>query len=211
MTSAGSYSKPIIYPDYCHYLSPTIGKWCPLWATDVRDLKTVGIFTDGGPLLHLGNHPVKWVRLTGVIVAVDTWAGPAAARKIYTLDDSSGACIACSAVLPAQDTAPGPGVPSVRTPCVPWAELQIGSVVKIKGRAIAWWAERRVEIVKAEVLRCTELEVKCWDEVREFRRDTLSRPWQLTHDEQRQCRRRKEKRKVLKQKQSLACTKTDRG
>jgi hypothetical protein len=47
MTSVPPNTKPIIYPDYCHTLSPTIGKWCPLRATDVYALKDVGMFCDG--------------------------------------------------------------------------------------------------------------------------------------------------------------------
>jgi hypothetical protein len=47
MTSVPPNTKPIIYPDYCHTLSPTIGKWCPLRATDVHALRDVGMFCDG--------------------------------------------------------------------------------------------------------------------------------------------------------------------
>ena len=47
-------------------------------------------------LFHYGNHPVKWVRVTGVIVAVDEYAG----RNVYTVDDSSGMCIECVCVTP---------------------------------------------------------------------------------------------------------------
>jgi hypothetical protein len=36
-----------IYPDYCHVLSPTIGKWVPLCATDIHALEKVGMFCDG--------------------------------------------------------------------------------------------------------------------------------------------------------------------
>jgi hypothetical protein len=39
--------KANIYPDYCHELSPTIGKWCPLRAINVHDLESVGMFIDG--------------------------------------------------------------------------------------------------------------------------------------------------------------------
>jgi hypothetical protein len=47
MTSVPPNPNPVIYPDYCHTLSPTIGKWCPLRATDVYALKDVGMFCDG--------------------------------------------------------------------------------------------------------------------------------------------------------------------
>lgn len=47
--------KPTIYPDYCHGLSPTIGKWCPLQAVDVHTLHSVGMY-DNGMLAVLPFH-----------------------------------------------------------------------------------------------------------------------------------------------------------
>lgn len=40
-------ADPPIYPDYCHILSPTIGKWCPVRTIDVHALDDVGMFCDG--------------------------------------------------------------------------------------------------------------------------------------------------------------------
>jgi len=50
MTSASASNtdgKLTIYPDYCHDLSPTLGKWCPLRASDLGMLKDVGVYVDG--------------------------------------------------------------------------------------------------------------------------------------------------------------------
>jgi hypothetical protein len=44
-------AKPNIYPEYCHELSPSIKKWCPLRAVDVHGLAEWGMFSNGK--LHL--------------------------------------------------------------------------------------------------------------------------------------------------------------
>ncbi|TQS36712.1 hypothetical protein Golomagni_02829 [Golovinomyces magnicellulatus] len=209
MTSIGIRSNRVIYPEYCHALSPTL---------------------------------VKWVRLTGVIVAIDHVGNGSNSKKIYTLDDSSGSCIECSAIAPApnppsiegsthnrqfsnqnmnknlargrkiekkdrddeerrhmkqskiarQDRQVQAAGPSVLRPSIPWNDVDIGTVAKIKGRVAIWWDRRRIEIVKVEILKCTDLEVKCWNEIREFRKEILEIPWSLTRNEELQCRRFKE-------------------
>ncbi|TVY36320.1 Protein stn1, partial [Lachnellula subtilissima] len=189
MTS-GTFNPPI-YPDYCHDLSPTIKRWCPLRATDIYALDWWEMFNNGRPVYHHGNHPVKWVRVTGVIVAVDEFYG----RKVVTLDDSSGMCIECTCPAPAPqaatlraDAAARPTVvvtrnkaaavaqqtegPTVANPKIPWDDVDVGVVVKIKGAVKDFREdERQVEIIKVEVLRSTDQEVRCWDEVFAFRRE----------------------------------------
>ncbi|TVY42884.1 hypothetical protein LOCC1_G003974, partial [Lachnellula occidentalis] len=197
-------SNPPIYPDYCHELSPTIKRWCPLRATDIQALDSWEMFNNGRPVYHHGNHPVKWVRLTGVVVAMDEFYG----RKVVTLDDSSGMCIECTcpapqaATLPA-DTRPTVVVtrnkpvaqqiegPTVTNPKIPWDEVDVGVVVKIKG-AIRNFRDdqRQVEMIKVEVLRSTDQEVRCWDEVLAFRREVLSVPWVVSAEMEEKYKRR---------------------
>jgi len=161
----------------------------------------ISIDTTGIPLYHHSNHPIKWVRLTGVIVAVDEFYG----RKVYTLDDSSGKCIECTcpAPLPPKSTTLPPAVtvtkpnapqqpegPTVTNPKVPWDEVDVGAVVKIKGGIREFRDERQVEIIKVEVLRSTDQEVKCWNEVLAFRKDILSVPWVVTREQEEKYKRR---------------------
>lgn len=213
MTS-GNPNNLTIYPDYCHALSPTINKWCPLRASDVHSLRSVGMFDDGKEIYYLGNHPIKWVRITGVIVAVDEFTS----RKVYTIDDSSGACIECTCPAPARTpTLPGipgplnqtsvqpqpvkiavkadtkqaqPSTPSVTAPLVPWDDLEVGVVVKIKGKPGQFREVKQVEIVKAEVLRGTQQEVKCWGEVLTFRKEVLNIPWVVKIEDEEKLRRK---------------------
>jgi hypothetical protein len=181
-------------------------------------------------LFHHGNHPIKWVRLTGVVVAVDDYTG----KKVYTLDDSSGACIECVCVAPAPlppivwPTITIPGhlnqiaslsraieagqdvkekgkgkedgekgrkkEPSVEDPNVPWEEIDVGIVVKVKGRVGRnWMGVMQVEVIKVEVLGCTDMEVRCWNEVMAFRRDVLEKAWVVEKDEEEKCLRRRER------------------
>ncbi|RKF64119.1 putative ob-fold nucleic acid binding domain-containing protein [Erysiphe neolycopersici] len=245
MSSNCANSREEIYPVYCYILSPTIGRWCPLWATDINALKDVGIFFDGmiifrRKLLHYGNHPIKWVRVTGVIVAIDYWGNAPNFKRIYTLDDSSGSCIECSAPAPSpafsaakntftnqtqsdelksktsRETNLNPNRtsnqqqleernrtsrqsgqvstgPSALNPLVPWDRVHVGSVVKIKGKVDIWWDQKRIEIVKLDIIRCTDMEVRCWNEVIRFKQDILKKPWVLTQKQERRCRKRANK------------------
>jgi endo-1,3(4)-beta-glucanase len=164
----------------------------------------ISISVTGRPLYHHSNHPIKWVRLTGVIVAVDDFYG----RKVYTLDDSSGKCIECTCPAPAPpkpttlSSAAVPAVtitepalkepegPTVTNPKVPWDEVDVGVVVKIKGGIREFRDERQVEIIKVEVLRSTDQEVRCWNEVLAFRRDILSVPWVVSREQEEKYKRR---------------------
>jgi hypothetical protein len=57
-----------IYPDYCHALSPTIGKWVPLRATDIHGLQKVGMFCDRElPTALPPTFSSSWFRFWGLI------------------------------------------------------------------------------------------------------------------------------------------------
>lgn len=83
--------------------------------------------------------------------------------------------------------------PSVQNPVVPWGEIDLGTVIKVKGRINAWWSVLQVEAIKVEVLRGMDKEVRAWDEVREFRESVLGRPWVVSREEEEKCRRGMEK------------------
>ncbi|KAI6708494.1 hypothetical protein JHW43_008990 [Diplocarpon mali] len=273
-----------IYPEYCHSLSPTIGKWCPLLVTDVHRLRNVGMFSDGTPLpmslrrlrdgrlpgcfyrledpgfcglrsavcglpprplYHLDNHPVKWVRVTGVVLAVDECRG----KRVYVVDDSSGMTVECAAIAPApaptavvggdgrptrldplaaEPAAPrsrssahangdartrlaaacerkvggghaprrgeeGQPTPSVQLPAVPWQHIDVGTVVKVKGRVGEWWGTVQIEVVKMDVMRGVDEEVRCWDEVLAFRRGVVGRAWVVGEEMEARLRRERER------------------
>jgi hypothetical protein len=153
-----------------------------------------------------------------VVVAIDEFS----TRRIYTIDDSSGMCLECTcpsptpvAVPPAianaaphasvihqsKEMAPtttkpaAPSTPSTADPLIPWDDLDIGTVVKIKGKPSNFRHMKQIEIVKAEVMRSTEQEVKCWNEALQFRNDILSVPWVVSAADEEKLRRRAAKEK----------------
>lgn len=84
--------------------------------------------------------------------------------------------------------------PSVQEPIVPWEEVDVGCVVKIKGKVHRNWRdEMQVEIVKVEVIKGLDAEVKAWNEVREFRDSVLGKPWVVTKEEEDRCRKIRER------------------
>ena len=76
------------YPAYCFPVAPTHNTWAKLTAADVHALRERSGF-EGQNLYFYLNHPIKWVRLVGVIVAFDVFP----TRWIMVLDDSSGSTI----------------------------------------------------------------------------------------------------------------------
>jgi hypothetical protein len=176
----------------------------------------------GKEVYHYGNHPIKWVRLTGIIVAIDEFS----TRRVFTVDDSSGMCIECTcpappplvSTLPAhlgQGTAPNPiplssalavqnrksaqveqgSTPTVVAPSIPWQDIDVGTVVKVKGRPGSFRGVKQVDIIKVEALRSTEQEVRCWNEALAFRKEVLRNPWVVSREAEEKCRKRAEKEK----------------
>ncbi|RYP52321.1 hypothetical protein DL768_002533 [Monosporascus sp. mg162] len=185
---------PVFYPQYCFYLSPTLNKWCPLRATDIHDLASHPGF-EGQDVFFSLNHPIKWVRVVGVVVAVDEFHG----RRVYTVDDSTGQCIECSVEVP---TPPKPGARDeepARNPAatdatqgtvsdVP-ADIDVGMVVDVKGRVKLFRDIKQIEILKMQRVGSTEREVQFWNKIEGFRRDVLCRPWVLDRRDVRQAKK----------------------
>ncbi|KAI1173529.1 hypothetical protein F4777DRAFT_446729 [Nemania sp. FL0916] len=201
------------YPQYCFHLSPTINKWCPLRAADIVGLTRQPGFEDVGVFFYL-NHPIQWVRITGVVVAVDDYYG----HRVYTIDDSTGQCIECALPAPKpvghdhdsrQSKSTDPEADSAKTVTkaatkihiaetrttdnasaapVP-ADIDVGMVVDIKGAVKLFRGQKQINIRKAVPVLSTNQEVLFWDKVRDFRRDILAQPWVLKDREVRRCRK----------------------
>lgn len=149
-------------------------------------------FSGQDVFFHL-NHPVRWVRITGMVVAVDEFP----ARRIYTVDDSSGSCIECIVAVPKPDSKVSPSTEeqpaaAADTPHVP-DEVDVGTVVDIKGGLGLFRGNKQIRIEKATVVRSTGQEVAYWEKVEAFRREVLDRPWRLTDKMVRRCRKEAER------------------
>ncbi|KAI2610105.1 uncharacterized protein GGS25DRAFT_487464 [Hypoxylon fragiforme] len=180
----------VYYPAYCFHLSPTIDKWCPLRATDIHGLERRPEFQADNVLFYL-NHPIRWVRIVGVVVAIDDYYS----NRVYTVDDSSGECIECSTSLPKPD--PGltktsaDGETANATASIPGAhsDIDVGMVVDVKGSTNLYRDQKQIKIHKMQRIRSTEYEVQFWKKIRDFRKDVISRPWILENREVRRCKK----------------------
>ncbi|KAI0113186.1 hypothetical protein F4814DRAFT_420855 [Daldinia grandis] len=208
MTSAESL---IFYPAYCFHLSPTINKWCPLRAADIHGLEGRPGF-EGDNVFFSLNHPIRWVRIVGVVVGIDEYYG----HRNYTVDDSTGACIECSIDIPkpadsryrngAEDPAPDP-----------YSEIDIGMVVEVKGSTKVFREQKQIKVQKLQRVGSTNQEVQFWNKIRNFREDVLSKPWVLEKKEVRRCKKQymadvdsKERKKKTRKGNGLAIDKHKR-
>ncbi|ROT36609.1 hypothetical protein SODALDRAFT_352553 [Sodiomyces alkalinus F11] len=198
-----------LYPQYCFDLAPTSNTWCLLDAASIHDLDSHPGFEGQNVYFH-GNLPIKWIRIVGVVVAIDDFPG----RRVYTVDDSSGACIECNVVVKrcalteivddksttsadAAASARARARASLSEPRLEYQQpgcenVDVGSVVDVKGSVALFRDEKTVKIEKVRVLRSTEEEVALWERRAAFRRDVLSKPWVLTEKQVRRCRREAE-------------------
>lgn len=118
------------------------------------------------------------------MVAIDEFYG----RRIYTVDDSTGACIECGISVPkpvdsryrnaAEDPAPDP-----------YPEIDVGMVVEVKGSTIVFREQKQIKVQKLQRVGSTNQEVQFWDKILNFRKDVLSKPWVLDKKEVRRCKK----------------------
>ncbi|KAI9850166.1 MAG: hypothetical protein M1838_006011 [Thelocarpon superellum] len=174
-----SSSSLIYYPAYCHVVSPTYHAWVKLTAADVHALQTRRGY-EGQNLYFYLNHPIRFVRLVGVLVAFDAYD----TRWVMELDDSSGATISIICFAPsakadeATEKEKKEDVPDLRG-------IDLGSVVKVKGTVGEYRDTRQMVLKRISIVRDTAEEAHCWIELCAFRRDVLSRPWTVSAKMQR--------------------------
>ncbi|KAK4454003.1 hypothetical protein QBC34DRAFT_175328 [Podospora aff. communis PSN243] len=199
-SSIGSHE---IYPQYCFHLSPTIAKWCHLRCADIVALTTHPGF-EGQDLYFHKNHPIKWVRIAGMVVAVDDF-GP---WRAYTIDDSSGATTECHVNLPkptANSATPGSGnlAPAAKPSNAAaqqqqqkmellGGEINVGDIIDVKGTIRVYRQTRQIKAEKIVQLKSTEKEVEFWEKVIALRKDALDKPWVLDEKVVRKCRKEAE-------------------
>ena len=202
--------------------SPTFTTWVPLLATDVFALRTVPGF-EGQDIYFCKNHPLRWVRVCGIVVAVDDYKDV----RIYTIDDGSGRNIECVvARLPqgqVQTTTAGNGNEKGNMMCVSKPgeqrkrvvtdpmpsniqegdEVKVGTALDVKGTIKLFWDERQIRIGRMTILRDLGDEIEVWEKRNDFWETVLSKAWVLDqrtvrkcwHEEERGARREIKRRK----------------
>ncbi|UNI22552.1 hypothetical protein JDV02_008431 [Purpureocillium takamizusanense] len=190
---------PEIYPRYCFHLSPTSNKWCLLRAAEVHALDQHAGF-EGENFFFYKNLPIKWVRVVGVVVAIDDFFG----RRVYTVDDSSGACIEALITRPtgkdpngmvtekAQQTTTTMANAAALVP-EKYKDIHVGSVVDVKGQVSEYRGEKQVIVENMAIVPSTAHEVLLWEKRADFRRTILDKPWVVSRRDLRRCRKEAER------------------
>ncbi|KAF2830811.1 hypothetical protein CC86DRAFT_283889 [Ophiobolus disseminans] len=217
-----------IYPAYCFCNSPTYDTWVKITAADVQGLRTESQFQGQHLYFHL-NHPVRYVRLVGVVVAIDDINTK---YTVLTLDDGSGATIELKIVrIPPADKNPLNTSSSTKLANVSVVSqfgvfevvvdnqrLDIGTVVKAKGTISEFRGIKQLDLKRIWVVDTTDEEAQAWAEAAAFKEEVLSKPWHLTTAEHAQIKakmksdkkkvheyeRRKAEHEVKKEEQRLA-------
>ncbi|KAJ4150159.1 hypothetical protein LMH87_010922 [Akanthomyces muscarius] len=185
--------EAVFYPRYCFHLAPTANAWCFLRTRDLFTLQQRDGFEGEGLYFHR-NLPIKWVRIVGVVVAIDEFG----TFRAFTIDDSSGACIEAVISL----TAPAPASDVATTsaplgpfgqPATPYDHIDVGSVVDVKGALTTFRDAKQLKVERMTVLRGTAEEMRLWVKRSAFGRDVLEKPWALPEKTVRKCRKEAER------------------
>lgn len=145
---------------------------------------------------HL-NHPIRYVRLVGVVVAIDDIN---LKYTVLTIDDGSGANIELKIVrIPPVDQNPvdtssnttienvnvisRPGVFEV---VVDDHMLDIGSVIKAKGTINEFRGIKQLDLKRIWMVSTTNQEAQAWAEAATFKQEVLSKPWHISSAQHKQ-------------------------
>ncbi|PON28607.1 hypothetical protein TGAM01_v202454 [Trichoderma gamsii] len=152
------------------------------------------------------NLPIKWVRIVGVVVAVEQFVN----RRLYSIDDSSGSNI--FAVTTASISAEPKNEVAACEPRAmtearaadlqqadPYADIDVGTVVDVKGGLSTYRDERQINIEKMVIVKNTAQEVVLWEKRTKFHRDILDIPWLLRDKDIRHCCREAERSEAKKE------------
>jgi hypothetical protein len=197
------------YPAYCYRSSPTWFVWVKLTCFEVHyDLKSgpshAQTYTSGQvshPNLFYLNHPIQYVQLIGVVVAIEEFHEH---MFLITLDDSSGDTIDVVVRKPRKqpghyatesrdgsDTTgkePDPTVSEEQAETLAllstMSALEISSVVQAKGTVSTFRERRQLNLLRLSILADTSAELAKIAARTAFHVTVLSKPWVLSRSKQ---------------------------
>ncbi|KAH7083085.1 hypothetical protein BKA63DRAFT_142902 [Paraphoma chrysanthemicola] len=185
-----------LYPAYCFQTSPTFNTWVKITAADVQSLRREPEYPGQHLYFHL-NHPIRFVRLVGVVVAIDDIN---LKYTVLTIDDGSGATIELKIVRipPIEqnpvDTSSNTTIDNVNIVSpfgifevvVDQHQLDIGTVVKVKGTISEFRGIKQLDLKRIWIVATTDEEAQAWAETATFKLEVLSTPWHISSAEHRQ-------------------------
>jgi hypothetical protein len=142
------------------------------------------------------NHPIRFVRIVGVVVAIDDIN---VKYTVLTLDDGSGATVELKIIrhvsgdLKLENALSNTYVDNVNVisesgtfeVMIDQQKIDIGTIIKAKGTISEFRAIKQLEMKRAWVVSTTNGEAHAWVEAATFKQQVLSVPWRLTSAEHR--------------------------
>jgi hypothetical protein len=131
------------------------------------------------------NHPIKYVRLSGVVVCFFEYPQ----RWVFVLDDSSGSTIEFIATRPQDPNneisiSIHGGEERIAENGADVSGIDVGSIVKVKGLIGEWWGKRQILLERIAIVRDTNEEVRIWQENTKYLVEVLSKPWHVSPEDQ---------------------------
>lgn len=158
------------------------------------------------------------MRIVGIVVAVEQFVN----RRLYTIDDSSGSnIIAVTTISPSPESKNELVASELRANIAaraadlqhvdPYADVDVGMVVDVKGGLSSFRDERQITVEKMVIVKGTAQEVVLWEKRTKFHREILDVPWLLRDKDIHRCRREverseaeKERKRMMEKKQARA-------
>ncbi|KAF1923173.1 uncharacterized protein M421DRAFT_104638 [Didymella exigua CBS 183.55] len=182
-----------LYPAYCFPYSPTYDAWVRLAAADVHTLWSEPDYQSQNIYFCL-NYPVRYVRVVGVVVAIDEITPKYSA---LTLDDGSGATIELKIVRHVTYQQSSGTLSSTTTISnvnvisqfgafeikVDNVNVEIGMILKAKGSISEFRGAKQLELRRVQIVSSTNGEAQAWTENAAFKAEVLSTPWRVTSAE----------------------------
>lgn len=189
-----------IYPAKYFSAAPTYFAWNALTAHDIHDTLQSRPGFEGQNLYFVLNHPIKFVRLVGLIVDIELLGN--GKYLLLCIDDGSGSTIECKTEVRQagrQGDAIGTSKVKEQWPSTTLVDsldvhvslgttrievekqaVDIGTVVKAKGTIETFRQQRQLKLERIRIVKDTNEEAQAWKETAAYKIDTLSKPWVLT-------------------------------
>ncbi|KAG0127439.1 telomere length regulation Stn1, partial [Tuber indicum] len=173
MTTTSLAEGLSFYPRFLFPHSLTFNEWARLTVKDIHERLHRRRGFEGQDVWFYSNHPIRWVRVVGIVVAYDDMEKMVS----ITVDDGSGYLM---------DLIAWKGKPPIgKKPKFSFDDLEnvsLHSIIKAKGSLGEFRGNKQLLLRRIEVLRDTNDEVNAWTETIRFKKDVLSKPWYLTEE-----------------------------
>ncbi|KAG0640361.1 hypothetical protein HOY80DRAFT_871905, partial [Tuber brumale] len=176
MTAPPLAERLSFYPRVLFHHSLTYNEWARLTVKDIHERLHQRRGFEGQDVWFYSNHPIRWVRVVGIVVAYDDMEKMVNITAI--VDDGSGYLI---------DLIAWKGKPPIgkKKPKFSFDDLEnvsLHSIIKAKGSLGEFRGNKQLLLRRVAVLRDTNDEVNAWTETIRFKKDVLSKPWYLTEE-----------------------------